>query len=72
MSKLTNIYLISSLGTYLNKGVPEDLPFLPFAFFWAFAGEERALRCKQRGKVRISTRGRSRGRRGFRPLRRFG
>ena len=26
-----------SLGIALNKGIAKDLPFLPFAFFWAFA-----------------------------------
>ena len=48
MSKMTNIYLISSIGTSLNKGVPKDFSFFSFLFFWACAGEGWALRCKQR------------------------
>ena len=48
MSKLANIYLIASLGTSLNKGVPKDFSFFSFLFFWACAGEGWALRCKQR------------------------
>ncbi len=48
MSKLTNIYLISSLGTSLNKGLFEKRSFGLLVFFWAFAGEGWALRCKQR------------------------
>ena len=28
---------MSSLGISLNKGIQKDLPFLPFAFFWACA-----------------------------------
>jgi hypothetical protein len=31
------LFYFSSLGIALNKGVAKDLPFLPFAFFWAFA-----------------------------------
>ena len=45
---MTNIYLISSIGTSLNKGVPKDFSFFSFLFFWACAGEGWALRCKQR------------------------
>ena len=48
MSKLANIYLIASLGTSLNKGVPKDFSFFSFLFFWAFAGKNGTLRCKQR------------------------
>ena len=48
MSKMTNIYLISSIGTSLNKGLPKDFSFFSFLFFWACAGEGWALRCKQR------------------------
>ena len=36
MSKMTNIYLISSIGTSLNKGLPKDFSFFSFLFFWAF------------------------------------
>ena len=52
---------LSSMGIALNKGILRDLSILSIVNFRAIAG-----------KVRISTRGISRGRRGFRPLRRFG
>ena len=48
MSKMTNIYLISSIGTSLNKGVLKDFSFFSFLFFRACAGEGWTLRCKQR------------------------
>ena len=48
MSKMTNSYLTSSIGTSLNKGLPKDFSFFSFLFFWAFAGKNGTLRCKQR------------------------
>ena len=40
---MTNIYLISSIGTSLNKGVPKDFSFFSFLFFWAFLPKRAPL-----------------------------